>query len=455
VDRLVLQLVFLLTLFFLDHGIALFSEAAFLKNNRKRSRMPLSDALSRSGSLSGVSESSGRTIKTSKAKKRRKEAPEVLPSSPASFEKISEHCGSESDNALSSVDASSPRSEKWDIENSDFVLPSRAPSPAAPTVVLEVQKPDWFPHASNPQRDKNHEAKMRRTSPTPSLRPSQSASQGPGKRFPENAVHSRFFPAANSPVPDIPLESPPYATPAEIQRIVEHETSQAPDDEPENLCSDDLVGHFPDDSANEFSVYDPTDAPKCYQPLNTVISTEMSYYNDAFPIIEYSSDVELDGTEFYYDGFGEAAECSSAEMSWIDDQRSQPLEPPEYLGYHDEGHYMDFDEQEIEYREYGEKEWPADEDTLGFVRDSLGQYTALSEPGDFAETQQDMCEGAHWDEDVVDGRECFFLEGRGLLLGLSPLLESRATGRPRPPTLSRAEDDVARSIRGHWFPQRL
>lgn len=103
--------------------------------------------------------------------------------------------------------------------------------------------------------------------------------------------------------------------------------------------------------------------------------------------------------------------------------------------------------------------------------DSFGQETILVEVGDVdwvadtryerngripsplgsseihEEDQDDIMEGTLSEVDVSDTQE--FNHGRALLLGLGEQQSSRYQ------TVSRAEEDVAKSLRGHWTPQRF
>ncbi|KAF5370052.1 hypothetical protein D9758_001124 [Tetrapyrgos nigripes] len=113
----------------------------------------------------------------------------------------------------------------------------------------------------------------------------------------------------------------------------------------------------------------------------------------------------------------------------------------EYLEYGPE-YYSDQDKEEEIYEEFLEGE-----EDLHF-----GQLDHTSE---LAASMNDICIEGSEDQDFEMVGEQDFLQGRELLL-LSCGDSTRAVGRPRQVgSISFAEADVAKSLRGHWLPQRL
>ncbi|KAG7449282.1 uncharacterized protein BT62DRAFT_1002863 [Guyanagaster necrorhizus] len=442
----------------------------------------------------------------------------------------------DSDTEMPSPDRSlkkkASESEIWDIEKSDFVLPSKSPSPISSPeivpVVLDARRLHWTsrenqPHASSPvtSSSRSPHVLVDHILSSPSLGPSQSASQQ-GRHLhpvalPAICVPSKYFSSAAAPIvpsalPKVSIEparntiadtyrSDPQSAVVECtildemtanppQRVHLHQYHHIPpvlerhvppeildgNQEQDNLTMDvyECDEHFLEGNAWRHS----REYPAHYRFHHASIAPFLGEY-------EYATDLDLDYQQTLHDDAALQIEDETFEMS--DGRVMEPIVSQSYIGL--EHYYLD---SSYGYPDDGDYWNEGYDEDLFDVFDGSDQHSLnLYEPYDisghgyldeFASKSlsvDDVCvdnEGGQMDESLVFqaqpspelmaptetsnsleddplGDAHTFLEGRGLLCGFSKAFSRDFNRIEQGPTPTEAQ--VAKTLRGHWLPQRL
>ncbi|KAK0230843.1 hypothetical protein IW262DRAFT_1453753 [Armillaria fumosa] len=423
-------------------------------------------------------------------------------------------------------------SEIWDIEKSDFVLPSKSPSPigspANVSVVLDARRLHWNSEAKDNQFCVSHPVLSPSRSPlahvdnifsSPSLGPSQSASQK-GQYLhsvdpPAVYVPSKYFPSASAPIVSstkINVETAgsrmteAYALGSDLQsdafECTIHDVNplQCVDPRqyrvyfvPERSVPSEILDGYQEQHNLPIDMYecdehflegDLWSGSKEYP-----VHYRFHHASNAPDFSEYKDGANLDYQQILHDGTALEIEDQIFEMN---DIITEPFAIQHYTGqdyynmdpthhYADDGNYWNGDHDEELIVAFDGDDQGSDQPTPlcesydvsadgysdEFTFDSLSIDGIYVEDGDgqldesvafqaqpslelisFAETSLDST-----DDDPFESTHNF-LEARELLCGFSEAFSRDFTRIERSPTAS-AEAQVAKTLRGHWLPQRL
>lgn len=426
-------------------------------------------------------------------------------------------------------------SEIWDIEKSDFVLPTKSPSPIGSpsnvSVVLDARRLHWTSHSSKAKENqlcvsspvlsasRSPLAQVDSIFSSPSLGPSQSASQQ-GRHLHSVApsaiyVPSKYFPSASAPtVPSAKINvetagnpmTDAYALGSDLQSDVIECTIQ--DDNPpqyvdprqhrvhpvlERCVPSEILDGYQEQHNLPIDMYEcdehflegnlwsgSKDYPAHYRFHHASNAPDFGEYKDA---------TDLDYQQTLHDDTALQIEDESFEMN---DTIMEPFVTHGYtdqnyyhmdLTYHyaDDGDYWDcghdeelivaFDGDDQDYDQHTPLHESYDISGDGyldeFASDSLSiddiylenEGGQLDESVAFqAQPSLELMSSAEMSMDSADdnslGGAHNFLEGRELLCGFSEVFSRDFTRIERGPTAS-AEAQVAKTLRGHWLPQRL
>ncbi|KAK0490959.1 hypothetical protein IW261DRAFT_52415 [Armillaria novae-zelandiae] len=416
-------------------------------------------------------------------------------------------------------------SEIWDIEKSDFVLPSNSPSPigspANVSVVLDARRLHWSSKAKDNQlcvsspvlsASRSPLARVDNIFPSPSLGPSQSASQQgqhlhsvdpaavcvPSKYFPAPIVHN--VETAGNQMTDayalgsdlqsdviectIEDDSPPQYVDPRQYRVYSVPERSAPSEildeyqEQHNLPMDtyDCDEHFLEGDLWS----DSKEYPAHYRSYHASNIPDFSEYKDA---------ADLDYQQFPHNDTALEIEDQSFEMNdtimepfvtqHYTDRNYYNMDPTHH--YADDGDYWDgdhdeelivvFDGDDQGYDQptplYESYDISTDGYSDEFAFESLSIDDIYDEGGQLDESvafqarpSLEFISSAETSMDSVDvdslGGAHNFLEGRELLCGFSEAFprDFQVARVERGPTSS-AEAQVAKTLRDHWLPQRL
>ncbi|KAJ7591151.1 hypothetical protein C8J56DRAFT_934805 [Mycena floridula] len=329
-------------------------------------------------------------------------------------------------------------SEIWDIEKSDYVLPSEPPAESIVTQCIDTRKLPWAQESV---------CKSQLEPSSPSIGPSQSASQYrlvpqiPSKYFSTQNEHVEenmataalpSSPSHRSIIPDSPTSPQEDLAPPEFLHPLSTVISQAWLPSPfytkhpetfdiaiSNMDLDFQLESYDLEYPNSSSImetYVPWAEPM--QPESLPSHSEMPTYFEPFPgASDLFHDVVNDDdwaaqlSEACYD------DCRMVESCFLDE--SNPLDIYSDSPDGDDGDWVEPSELEM-WNDFGQQ-WECDE-FRPITTESL--MSVESESDDASR----------------------FIQGRELLRGLSQNPQW---------TLSSAEVDVAKNLKGHWYPQRL
>ncbi|KAF9055171.1 hypothetical protein BDZ89DRAFT_1055777 [Hymenopellis radicata] len=397
---------------------------------------------------------------------------------PASKRRIKKHCH-EPQLVVDEADVPDPqtisqvnglKSEVWDIERSDFVLSSKASSVviAKESVVLDTRPTAWASHINKRNGEDTHSdiphfdnpASEARIPSSPSLGPSQSASQQ-GQRqlrfkYPSAHVSSKYFPL---PVPNTVKQDTIPDHPRTLPLSAQVLKSAIPtSDIPDILLQDsdsviDLPMHAREDRYTYLGVFDEDTAPweddpiradPTYDETRNYADDISGYYEDDVQV-PLNFEEELSWNEMdcpaLDDVYQQDIDVGEAFDDYFYPASEAPIEDFQYAQVDEDVHQVAIDD-DVNDMDYGD----FDNDQENYYEES-GMATLLPdrvyeiEPG-----------GSSDESDSDQPGLQRFLGGRELLCGLTEETPSKwVMGRPS----TSAEAQVAKTIRGHWLPQRL
>ncbi|KAK0486898.1 hypothetical protein EDD18DRAFT_652492 [Armillaria luteobubalina] len=404
-------------------------------------------------------------------------------------------------------------SEIWDIEKSDFVLPSKSISPIGSpanvsVVVLDARRLHWSSEAKDNQLCVSSPVLSPSRSPpahvdnifsSPSLGPSQSASQK-GQYLHSPAVHvpSKYFLSASAPI----VSSTKINVETAGNRMTD---TYALGSDPQSDAIECTIQYDNTSQCVDPRQYRVYSVPERYVP-SEILDGNQEQHNlpiDMYECDEYflegdlwsgSKDEYMDAENLDYqqilhDGTALEIEDESLEMNdtiaepfvtqHYTDQNYHNMDPAHH--YADDGNYWDgdhdeeliaafdgddqgYDQPTPLYKSYDisaggySNEFSSDSFSIDdiYVEDEGGQ---LDESVAFqAQPSLELILSAEASMDSVDD-DYFegthnFLEGRELLCGFTEAFPRDFTRIERGPTAS-AEVQVAKTLRDHWLPQRL
>ncbi len=369
-----------------------------------------------------------------------------------------EHVGVEAEvldpQTISQVGGS--KSEVWDIERSDFVLSSKISS-----VVLDTRPTAWASYINKRSGEDTHSdiphfdnpASEARIPSSPSLGPSQSASQlGRRQLCFKHPVSSKYFPTQ---VPNtVKLDTIPDHPPTLPSSAQDPINAISTSDIPDILLQDTdsviyIPAHAREDRYTYVAVFDEVTTPWEDDPIRVDPTyDEIGNYTDDISGY-YQDDIQV-SLNFEEEWSWNETDCPAPDDSYEEDIN---------VGEAFNDYFDPTSEAPLEYFQLSQ----VDEDAHHVTRDDVG--LSSMDYGNFDDDQQDYFEEAETatllrDDEIEPADESDsdepglqrFLAGRELLCGLT---EETTSKWPKERPSTSAEAQVAKTIRGHWLPQRL